>query len=66
MPGMANVVIAAVSNRTYTVQYTDQLPAASWSKLIDLPARATNRIEVVKDPTWTTNRFYRVALPAQP
>ena len=61
---MANVIVAAVSNRTYTVQYSDVLPA-SWNKLADLIARATNRVEVLKDPNWTTNRFYRIALPAQ-
>jgi hypothetical protein len=66
MQGMATVIVAAVSNRTYTVQYTDKLPAVSWSKLADIFARSTNHVEMIKDPAWTTNRFYRVALPAQP
>ena len=61
---MATIFVSAVSNRTYTVQYSDALPA-SWSKLADLIARATNRVEVLRDPNWTTNRFYRIALPAQ-
>jgi len=61
---MANLTLAAVSNRTYTVQYSDVLPG-SWNKLADLIARATNRVEAIKDPNWTTNRFYRIALPAQ-
>ncbi len=64
MNNMANILVAAVSNRTYTVQYSDALPA-SWNKLADLIARATNRVESIKDPNWTTNRFYRIALPAQ-
>ena len=64
MGTMANVTVAAVSNRTYTVQYSDALPA-SWSKLADLIARSTNRVEAIKDPNWTTNRFYRLVLPAQ-
>ena len=64
MNNMANILVAAVSNRTYTVQYSEVLPA-SWNKLADLIARATNRVEAIKDPNWTTNRFYRIALPAQ-
>jgi CotH kinase protein/Lamin Tail Domain len=64
MNNMANILVAAVSNRTYTVQYSDVLPA-SWNKLADLFARATNRVESINDWNWTTNRFYRIALPAQ-
>jgi hypothetical protein len=68
MPGMATVIVAAVSNRTYIVQYTDTLrqPTNVWSKLVNIPARTTNRVEMYKDPSWTTNRFYRLGLPAQP
>jgi len=65
-PGLAIVNLAAVSNRTYTVQFTDQLPAVSWSRLADVIARPTNRVESIPDPAWTTNRFYRVVLPRQP
>jgi Concanavalin A-like lectin/glucanases superfamily/Lamin Tail Domain/Bacterial Ig domain/CotH kinase protein len=61
---LAQLTVAAVSNRTYSVQYSDALPA-SWNKLADLIARATNRVELLVDPTWTTNRFYRAVLPAQ-
>ena len=61
---LARLSVAAVSNRTYTVQYSDALPA-SWNKLADLIARATNRVELLVDPAWTTNRFYRAVLPAQ-
>ena len=61
---LARLTVAAVSNRTYSVQYSDALPA-SWNKLADLIARATNRVELLVDPTWTTNRFYRAVLPAQ-
>ncbi len=64
MGTMANITVAAVSNRTYSVQYSDVLPA-SWSTLASLIARPTNRIELLKDPAWTTNRFYRLTLPAQ-
>ena len=65
MGTMASIAVAAVSNRTYSVQYSDALPA-SWNILGHLLARPTNRVEILNDPTWTTNRFYRVVLPAQP
>jgi hypothetical protein len=65
VPGTATVWFAAVSNRTYTIQYTDTLPPA-WSKLADFVALRTNRLETVTDPAWSTNRFYRVATPWQP
>jgi len=66
IPGVASVKFTAVTNRTYSIQYTDQMPSGGpWNKLADFAARSTNRLEVVIDPGWTTNRFYRVALPAQ-
>jgi hypothetical protein len=62
------VIVGAVSNRTYTVQYTDKLsvPTNVWTKLTDLVARSTNRTEVIVDSIGSTNRAYRLALPAQP
>ena len=66
VPNLASVHFAAVSNRTYTVQFTDNLNSGMWSRLADVLARTTNRVETFTDPTWTTNRFYRVVLPRQP
>jgi hypothetical protein len=65
-PGLATVRVAAISNRTYTVQFTDDLGAGVWRKLADLVARPTNHWATIPDPAGTTNRFYRLALPAQP
>ena len=62
---LASLTVAAISNRTYTVQYSDVLPA-SWNKLADLIARTNNRVEILIDPAWTTNRFYRLVTPRQP
>jgi hypothetical protein len=64
----ANVTISfgTVSNRTYTVQFTDALAAGAWSRLADFPARPGNRVEQVIDPNYTTNRFYRIATPQRP
>ena len=64
--GVADVIVSAVTNRSYTVQYSDEMPATSWTKLADILARRTSRLETNRDPAWVTNRFYRVVLPAQP
>jgi len=64
--GAATVRFAAVTNRTYTLQFTDVLPASNWQKLADIAARPSNRTEVLQDPSWQTNRFYRVVTPRQP
>jgi hypothetical protein len=54
----------AISNRTYTIEYGDALDAQSWQTLVSLPARATNRLELVPDFPVSTNRFYRLVTPA--
>jgi hypothetical protein len=48
------------------VQHTDRVSGGSWSKLLDVIARATNRTETATDPGADTNRFYRVVTPRQP
>jgi len=65
-PGAATVEVSAIANRSYTVQYTDAFGTGQWLKLGDVFPRATNRVEVITDPNWTTNRFYRVVVPQQP
>jgi hypothetical protein len=57
---------AAVSNRTYTVQYTDDLGSGLWSTLADVVARTSNRVERITDPNFTPSRVYRIATPRQP
>jgi hypothetical protein len=65
-PGTATVRVAVVSNRTYTVQFNDNLNSGAWSRLANIVARTNNRVESFTDPAWTSNRFYRVVTPAQP
>jgi hypothetical protein len=65
-PGAATVSVAAISNRTYTVQFTDRLGSGVWSRLADIVAQPINRVETIADPAWTTNRFYRLVTPRQP
>ncbi len=64
--GPALVRFNAISNRTYSVLYSDELQPALWQKLGDVLARTNNRVEVLSDPTATTNRFYRLVIPTQP
>jgi hypothetical protein len=59
----AEVVWQALSNKTYTVQYTDDLGTGTWSKLADVVAASNNREVSVSDPNFTTNRFYRLTTP---
>ena len=65
-PGTAVVNFGAISNKTYSVLFSQRPAGGTWTKLADVLARATNRVEVVPDPGWTTNRFYRIATPRQP
>jgi hypothetical protein len=59
----AAVSFGAASNHTYTVEFTDDLAAGPWTRLTDIVARATNHVEIIPDPAWTTNRFYRATTP---
>jgi hypothetical protein len=61
----AGVSFSAVSNTTYTVQYSDKV-TAPWQKFSDILAVSSNRVAIVIDGTWTTNRFYRLVTPRQP
>jgi hypothetical protein len=56
----------AASNRTYTIQFTDRLNPANWSKLADRVARSNAHPESVTDPAAGTNRFYRAVTPVRP
>ena len=61
--GGVNLTFTAVSNRTYTVQYSSTLNPLSWQKLSDVLAGNVTRTATVSDPN--TNRFYRLITPIQ-
>jgi hypothetical protein len=66
-PAGVSLSLHAISNRTYTVLFKDSLDAASWTRLTDVPAAATNRLTSVIDATPRgAARFYRLVTPAQP
>jgi hypothetical protein len=59
----ATIYFSAVSNRTYSVQYTDALNPPAWQKLQDVFARSTNYSATVTDPASVPQRFYRLVTP---
>jgi hypothetical protein len=64
-PGAGVVHFSAASNKTYTVEFTDDLRTGAWNRLADVVARSTNRVEVIPDPAWRATRFYRLVTPAR-
>ena len=64
--GPATLMFGALSNKTYTVQFTETLGSGPWTRLIDIAARPTNRIEIIVDPVAAAHRTYRIATPQQP
>jgi hypothetical protein len=48
------------------VQYTDALGAGLWQKLADVVGQTNAHLEVITDANYTSNRFYRLAVPQQP
>jgi len=64
--GAGHLQFFAVSNRTYTVQYSDGIAPANWQKLSDVLASRASRTQAVIDSNITSNRFYRLVIPIQP
>jgi hypothetical protein len=63
--GGAVLQFNAVSNRTYSVQYTDGLNPILWRKFMDVLSRTNSRTEVLVDPSPSDNRVYRLVTPQQ-
>jgi hypothetical protein len=64
--GAAAIEFTAISNRTYTVEFTEQLGTGLWQKLADVLSRSSNSVQRIADPAWTDERFYRVLTPYRP
>ena len=60
------ISFGAQSNKTYTIEFKDDLDNASWMKLLDIAADSNNHVEMIEDPQSRTRRFYRVVTPRQP
>lgn len=63
--GSAVVSFTAVSNRSYTVQFTDALSPLDWQRLADFGSRPTNWSATAVDPESPPQRYYRLVTPAQ-
>jgi hypothetical protein len=64
--GGARIEFSTRPGRTYTVQYTEAVPAIGrWLNLHDVAARTNAAIEVVTDPAPGPRRFYRLVTPRQ-
>jgi hypothetical protein len=64
--GLKTIQFMAVSNRTYSVEYTDRLQSPSWFKLGGTLALPVSHPEALPDPAAGTNRFYRLVTPVKP
>lgn len=65
--GQRGISFQALSNRTYSVEWKESVDYGRWTKLKDLGARRTNRVEQVEDPNPAADeRFYRLVSPQQP
>ena len=62
--GAAVISFGAVSNKTYSIQYTDVL-GSGWLKVADVIARPVNRVETFTNAP-AAQRFYRAVTPQQP
>lgn len=62
----AAIVFSAVSNKTYTIEFTERLEREEWKKLADVPASAASGVRTILDPLPTTMRYYRISVPARP
>ena len=60
------IQFTAKANKSYTIQYKDALTAATWLKLVDIAAQASDRVVQQTDNPGVAQRFYRVVTPAQP
>jgi len=65
--GSVMLQFLAVSNHSYSVLFRNSLDTGMWARLGDLPARTTNRIEIIVDPEgMVTSRFYKLVTPGWP
>ena len=62
-PFGARLAFDAVSNRTYSIQFTDGLESGLWTPLADVPAAATNRTVELLDNTARPRGNYRLVTP---
>jgi hypothetical protein len=60
------ITFLARSNKTYSVQFRDNLASATWQRFTNVTARATNFTHTITDSNAVPHRFYRLVTPYQP
>jgi hypothetical protein len=56
----------AISNKTYSLLYRNELAGPAWSKLADVPAQPANQsVALTNSQSGNSTRFYRIVTPAQ-
>ena len=53
----------AVANKSYTVEYKNNLNVPTWTLLQNVPAGAARTVQLTSPTAGTTNHFYRVRTP---
>jgi hypothetical protein len=61
--GQMLLSFAAKSNKTYRLEFQDLWTSEPWMMLTNVTARRSNHLEILRDPEWRPNRFYRVRTP---
>jgi hypothetical protein len=56
----------AVSNKAYTVQFTESLDRLFWQDYWNVPSSESNQVESLTAPYPGSNSFYRLVTPATP
>ena len=64
--GVTTLTFGTKANKTYVLQYADDLETGIWRRLADIASRPTDAVATATDPTGNPHRFYRVAVPGQP
>lgn len=65
-PGQFAVTFTAIAGKTYTVRYKDDLAAATWTNLQNIPAQGSDTVMTINDTPSVPKRFYQVITPQQP
>jgi hypothetical protein len=66
-PGQFAIRFTAIAGKTYTVRYKNDINAATWTKLDDVPAQSADTLLEMTDPgsIGQPRRFYQIVTPAQ-
>ena len=64
--GGFRIQFTAQADKSYTIQYRDNLTTGAWQRLTDIAAPATTQAVTFDDITILAQRFYRIVTPTVP